>query len=252
MVHSFWQLDRFTEFLNENIIPNGIVEVIFNLSDSPIPAQVNSKQHYLSRCFITGFNTAPIILELPKHQIFFGVRFQPLAVKKIFGAPAGEFADFPTDVLLLSSAFHPLWHEIAEQTTFENRVAVFCRAIEGKIRDWQPQENLINDFLCSVNHHDLSVTELAKSLYYSPRHLSRKIAEATGMNTEEILLYKKYLHAAHLIHHTNSSLTEIAYLSQFADQSHFIKSFKAFAKITPGEYKRRKSHLKGHIYENVR
>ena len=110
----------------------------------------------------------------------------------------------------------------------------------------------MNHFLYSINQHDLSVKELANSICYSPRHLSRKILEVTGMNTEELLLYKKYLHAVHLIHHTDLLLTEIAYQSNFADQSHFIKAFKTFAQRTPSEYNRSKGYVKGHILENVR
>jgi AraC-like DNA-binding protein len=72
------------------------------------------------------------------------------------------------------------------------------------------------------------------------------------MNTEEILLYKKYLHAVHLMHTTNLSLTEIAYRSRFSDQSHFIKTFKTYTNMTPGAYNRAKSAMKGHIYDIVR
>ena len=72
------------------------------------------------------------------------------------------------------------------------------------------------------------------------------------MNTEEMLLYKKYLHSVDLIHQTDYSLTEIAYQSNFSDQSHFIKSFKDYTSMTPGEYKRNKSFVKGHLFENVR
>ncbi|MEJ0083093.1 MAG: helix-turn-helix transcriptional regulator [Puia sp.] len=111
---------------------------------------------------------------------------------------------------------------------------------------------MINHFLSGFDQHDVSVTELARSLCYSTRQLSRKMAEVTGMNTEEILLYKKYLHAVELIHHTDLSLTQIAYQSNFSDQSHFIKSFKAYSGMTPGVYKTNKSSMKGHIYENVR
>lgn len=110
----------------------------------------------------------------------------------------------------------------------------------------------MDDFLTGTRQHDLSVKTLADSLCYSPRHLSRKIIEATGLNAEEILLYKKYLHAVHLIHYTSLSLTEIAYDCHFSDQSHFIKSFKAFTGMTPGEYKRIKSDVKGHVFEDVR
>lgn len=72
------------------------------------------------------------------------------------------------------------------------------------------------------------------------------------MNTEEMLLYKKYLHAVHLMHRGDLSLTEIAYESYFSDQSHFIKSFKAYTGMTPGAYKRTKSAVPGHIFEDVR
>jgi AraC-like DNA-binding protein len=253
VIHSIWQVEHFTSFQKEQIIPKGIVEIIFNFSDSSfIPAQLGSKQYHLTNCFINGFNTAPIGLQLPKQQVFFGVRFQPLAIKKIFGIPACEFSDIAVDLTMLDISLYSLWHQLAEQNKFAIRVSIFCAWIERKFLDWQPQEKLINNFLCAINQHDLSVTELANSLCYSPRHLSRKVFEATGMNTEEILLYKKYLHAVHLIHHTDLSLTEIAYQSHFSDQSHFIKSFKAYTKMTPGEYKRNKSYMEGHIYENVR
>ena len=35
----------------------------------------------------------PVKLQLPEYQKFFGVQLQPLAVKKLFGVPAGEFSD---------------------------------------------------------------------------------------------------------------------------------------------------------------
>jgi AraC-like DNA-binding protein len=93
---------------------------------------------------------------------------------------------------------------------------------------------------------------LANMLCYSPRHLSRKVHSLTGMNTEEVLSYKRFLRSVELIHYTNMSLTQIAYCCQFADQSHFIRTFRSLAAITPGEYKNQKSPLPGHIYENVR
>ena len=84
MIHSIWQIDRGTSFQQENIIPKGIVEVIFNFSEgSPIVAEFGSKQVHLPNCFINGFNATPIRLLPPKQQVFFGVQLQPLAVKKI-------------------------------------------------------------------------------------------------------------------------------------------------------------------------
>jgi AraC-like DNA-binding protein len=253
VIHSVWQVDHFTSFEREYIIPKGRVEIIFNFSEcSPILAQLDNTKYHLANCFINGFNTTPIQVHLPKQQIFFGVLFQPLAIKKIFGIPASEFSDITVDLTLLDPTFNSLWHQLAEQDNFNNRVSVFLGWLRRNFIEWQPQEQLINSFLYAPNLHDVSVKELANSLCYSTRHLSRKILEATGMNTEEILHYKKYLHAVHLIHNTDLSLTAIAYQSQFSDQSHFIKAFKAYTRMTPGEYKGNKSYVKGHVYKDVR
>lgn len=253
IIHSIWQVEGSPSFQKELIIPKGIVEVIFNFSDSSsISSQLGNTHYHLLNCFINGFNTAPIQTQLPKQHVFFGILFQPMAVKKVFKIPAGEFSNITVDLTLLNPTFHTLWHQLAEQPDFNNRVTIFLRWLEKNFIDWQPREQLMNNFLYAINQHDLSVSELANSLCYSARHLSRKLFEATGMNTEEILLYKKYLHAVHLIHTTNLSLTEIAYQSHFSDQSHFIKTFKAYTAITPGGYQRSRSYVKGHIYENVR
>ena len=253
VIHSIWQAERFHTFDIEHILPKGVVEIIFNFSDSdPILARLNGNTSHLSKCFINGFNTKPIQLQIPKSQLFFGVTFQPLAIKKIFGTPASEFSDITVDVTLLDSSFHSLWHQLREQIDFDNRVLIFVEWIRRNFIDWQPQEKLINHFLYNAKTHEVTVKELANTLFYSARQLSRKLSEATGMNTEEILLYKKYLYAVDLIHQTELSLTEIAYQSNFSDQSHFIKTFKNYTAITPGEYKRNKSFVKGHIFENVR
>lgn len=230
-----------------------MVEVIFNFSESqPIPAELSGKQYSLGNCFINGYNTVPARLELPQQQEFFGVRIQPLAVKKLFGVASGDFTNVVVDLTLVDSGTSSLWHQLAELTVFEKRVSVFSNWIQKKLPVWQPQEEMVNHFLSGVDQHDLSVKELAYTLCYSPRHLSRKMIEATGLNTEEFLLYKKYLHAVHLIHHTDLSLTKIAYQSNFSDQSHFIRSFRNYSQLTPGEYKKTKGFVKGHIFENVR
>ena len=253
MIQAVWQVGGFTPFHHERIIPKGIIEVIFNFSvGSPIIAEMGGSQFQLPACFINGFNTTPVHLCLPAQQVFLGIQLQPLAVKKILGIPACEFSDMIVDLTLIDSSFHSLWCQLANENNFNERISVLSGWIEKKLDGWQPREKMINNFLSGIDQHDVSVNELASTLCYSPRQLSRKMTEATGMNTEEILLYKKYLHAVHLIHHADLSLTQIAYQSDFSDQSHFIKSFKAYTHMTPGEYKACKSYMKGHIYENVR
>ena len=85
LIHSAWQVNRFTSFYKEHIIPKGIVEVIFNFSEgSPIVAEFGSKQVSFTELFYQWFNTTPIRLLPPKQQVFFGVQLQPLGCKENF------------------------------------------------------------------------------------------------------------------------------------------------------------------------
>lgn len=253
VIHSFWQTCGFTPFQKENIIPLGIVEMIFNFSNTlDIKAQIGAHSCQINKCFINGYNTAPIKLLLPEHQFFFGVRLQPFGAQNILKVPASEFCNSLVDLTLVDAGMLSLWHQLAEQDNFANRVTIFSEWAEKHLTDVTPREKLINSFLVTENQHSLPVEKLAGLVCYSPRHLSRKLVENTGLNTEEILIYKKYMHALKLIHHTPLSLTEISYRSHFSDQPHFIRTFKKLSAMTPGAYRRNKSFMQGHLYENVR
>lgn len=253
IIHSIWQVNGVTPYQNETIIPKGVIEIIFDLGDDvPMQSEINNKEFQLAKCFINGYNTRPIRLRLPLRQFFFGVQFHPVAIKPLFGIQAGELTNLLVDLALLYKSAHSLWQQLIEAKAFHQRVSITCEWIKRKMIQSYPQEFLLDNFLGSNDGHNTDVKALAKALCYSPRHLSRKLLGLTGMNTEQVLLYKKYLHSVHLMHASGLTLTEIAYESGFADQAHFIKSFRAFADLTPNEYRRNRSRIPGHIYQNVR
>lgn len=253
-IQLFWQIKRNNETVQkETIIPKGGIEIIFNFEDTDILfAKQGGRQDNIPKCFINGFNTTPFELILPGKQEFFGVLLQPTAIKKIFRTPAAVFADKCVDMMLVDKSFHWLWHSLAEKKTVGERAVEFSGWLQKRIDNSTEQEKFLNKFLLPETDSIMSVSELFKSLYYSPRHASRKLQELTGMNAEQTIQYKKYLRGVQLVHHTEMSLTEIAYDAGFSDQSHFIKTFKSFARITPGDYRNMKSYIAGHLYENVR
>lgn len=247
-----WQADGFPVNQQETIIPKGVVEIIFDFGESRAIQFQFPAQNQLPQVFINGFNSAPIRLQHPRGQVLLGVHLHSTVIKSLFGIPPQEFANRTVDMTLIDACFHRLWHQMAEQTSFAQRVAIIVNWLESKKVEVQAQEKMLQHFLIKPDQVGQSVTSLAKSLCYSSRHLSRKIYALTDMNTEELLCYKKYLYSIQLMHATDFSLTEIAHECNFVDQSHFIKTFKAFAQLTPGEYRAKKSQVPGHLYENVR
>jgi AraC-like DNA-binding protein len=254
-IRAIFQTHGFPQFKNETILPKGNTEIIFDLSETnSIQASMGGGlPDRLPRCFIISYAKVPVYIQLPKQQTYFGLILDPMAVHCLLGAPAGEFANRPIDLTLVDKSFYELWEQLAEEKEFTARVDLITKWVKKRIRPFHAQDHLLNDFLCNPLSNPTTVTDVADTLCYSPRHLSRKLKSITSLNTEEVLLYKKYLRSVHLIHHSKLPLTTIGHESHFTDQSHFIKAFKLFSNMTPSEYGSLKSvGPTGHIFHNVR
>lgn len=251
-VCSFWQVHRLNNLaVNETIIPKGIIEIIFSFETPKIYAQINNQAITVPRCFVQGFHSCPVYLHLSDRQTFFGVVLHPSSAKYFFKIPPFEFINCAIDLTLIDDSFYNLWHYLGEQKNFNDRVSAFTNWLIKRLPVLTDREQAFNNFLNKHSNTSLTVSDLAVKFCYSSKQLSRKLYELTGMNTEQILLYKKYLQSIHLMHNSELSLTEIAYNCQFFDQSHFIKTFKSLTLLTPKEYRQRKSYIVGHILENV-
>lgn len=255
VVQRFWQVNRRNgKFIRETIIPKGSVEIIFNLQDDSvaIPALIGNRDFKVPRCFISGYHTVPICLQIPGHQLFFGVYVNPTALGKIFRIYGKDYTNHCIDLTLIDPSLNPLWHRLAEQKTFGQRISVFTDWVMKRLPNTSRHEKLFDEFLTNTLSGPTSADEASKILCYSPRHLSRKLYELTAMNLEQTLIYKRYLQAIDLMHHSQQLLTEIAHACDFADQSHFTKTFRSYANMKPTEYRTAKSHVLGHIFQNVR
>lgn len=254
-IRNFWQVNRNNgKPINEKIIPKGSAEIIFNLHDAAnrISGAIGNRPLDLPRCFVSGYNTVPIHLRLPGHQLFFGVYINPTSLRKIFRIHGKEYANQCADLTLIDASVNSLWHHLAEQKTFVDRVNVFTSWMMNRLPNTSKHEKMFDDFLASSLTRSISADDLSKLLCYSPRHLSRKLFELTAMNLEQTLVFKRYNRAVELMHHSPLLLTEIAHACNFSDQSHFTKTFKSFTGMKPTEYRTTKSHVSGHIFEIVR
>lgn len=253
-VQLFWQVKRDnSKFSEETIVPKGVVEIIFNfLPEKTFNGKLYNGAFSMPRCFIQGYHTGIIEMALPDSQFLFGVVLQPAATKHILRVPAGEFARQCIDLTAVDASFNALWHQLAEQRTFSGKVGCFSAWLSKRLPRLTACEHALNDVLALRTEFPFSVPGLSEWLCYSPRHLSRMFHELTGMNSEQTLLYLKYLKAVNLIHHAGLSLTQIAYASGFSDQSHFIKVFRSFTTLTPHAYKARKSDIPAHLFGHGR
>ena len=84
LIFAIWQISGNPAYTKETIMPKGVVDIIFNFSESSIiEAKIDHTQIKLPKCFINGYNTEPIVMFIPDYQFFFGIRLNPVVIPSI-------------------------------------------------------------------------------------------------------------------------------------------------------------------------
>ena len=83
----------------------------------------------------------------------------------------------------------------------------------------------------------IRLNDVAKSIGVHPVHLARTFRQSYGLTLGEQVRALRIEFACTLLSTSDTSLTEIAFASGFADQSHFSRAFKQYVGITPSQYR---------------
>ena len=92
---------------------------------------------------------------------------------------------------------------------------------------------------------DLRLDHLAKEMVMDKFQLIRKFKSFAKITPYQFIMQKRLEHSRHLLKDPGHSLTEIAYMLNFSDQSHFSNSFAKMYGVTPDKF--RKTDDKKHI-----
>ncbi len=110
------------------------------------------------------------------------------------------------------------------------------RGSKKKIPSWaQELKEIIQDHIDT----NLSLKEISKGLDINPSYLSREFSKYfEDMSFGEYIRKNRIEKSKELMESSKYSLTEIAYLTGFSDQSHFSRIFKKYTGKNPSTYKK--------------
>jgi AraC family transcriptional regulator len=87
-----------------------------------------------------------------------------------------------------------------------------------------------------------SLFEISRELNIHPVHLSRSFSQYFHCTLGEYVRKVRIERSLAFMPYKDFSLTEIAFKCGFADQSHFLRSFKDIMGVTPSAYRKMLSH----------
>ncbi|HMO62663.1 MAG TPA: chromate resistance protein [Ferruginibacter sp.] len=138
---------------------------------------------------------------------------------------------------LEGSPFEKMLHEVYTR---------FLKNKKGKTPDWVKElKHLLQDHVDTQFSMDLR--QISEELNLNAAYLSREFPKYfNNQNFGEYIRRKRIEQAISFISKPEYSLTEIAYLTGFSDQSHFTRVFKQYTGQNPSAYRKKLLKSKNH------
>lgn len=178
-----------------------------------------------------GLNGIQLVKEIKRINpnlnvaILTGYSSKDIAIEAL-RADADEFIEKPFDVQQT--------REIIERLLQKNNSSqTQSQGAEDKIRKAQ-------EFIKRNYHKSISLKNLAKMSYLSPKYFSRIFKEITGKGFNEFRIGLRIEVAKQLLREGDYNISQIAYAVGYQNPDSFMKMFKRITGSTPSEYRHRK------------
>ena len=234
------------------IAPNGEMKLVIPYKNNMRSTIENkSKEHKEASFIIIGQMTKAAIIESEIDFGSIGIDFKPYGAYKFFPFPLSEITNY---VYHAPDLFTRMGSELQDRLSEISGINEKVRFIEEFLlkqmlelnKDDSITELAVNRIVASKGL--IGVEELSEEVGYSRRHMVRKFTETIGLSPKEFScivrfheIYKKY---------SLNSFNEEDLYELYYDQSHFVKEFKRFSGMTPGEYLSQTNKF-GSIFYNV-
>lgn len=224
----------------EKLPPTGCVEITIIPGDKLSIKGKKNKSELVSDGFVGGQKTTYSQF-IPGCKEVISLLLYPETAGVVLGIPAGELSDcYITPEDIWKKEGRNLTDKISETTSNCERIKiledfVFCR-IKKNYTEYD--ERLAKSIqILSKSGGQTKIDKLAENVCLSKRQLERLFKTKVGLSPKEFSRILRFQHTLFLRQkNRNLSLTELAIMAGYFDQSHFICDFKQISGYNPGKY----------------
>jgi len=224
----------------QTIVPDGCMEMIFHYRDLFRQYIENKSSIIQPRCFIIGQLTRPLEIEPIGETGIFSVRFHPEGFLPFSTIPIKEMENTTVSLeKLFGKEGSVMEQTVLKANSTIERIKLVETFLLNRLADTKTVDQIVKTTVETIlmTKGQLSIGEISKQTSTHRRQLERKFSESIGLSPKQLsktirlqatlkmLLNKKF-----------TSLTALAYESEYYDQAHFIKDFKDLTGFTPKEF----------------
>jgi AraC-like DNA-binding protein len=213
-------------------VPGG--RIVLVISFGP-PLEVDGSSY---GSFVAGLHETAAITE--HAGVSHGVQayLTPLGAERLFRMPMGELANGGADLADLLDDADELAERLYETQGWTARLALLEAYIDRRAADAPPPPREIEWSWQRLLGSDgaVPVASLAEEVGWSRRHLAARFREHVGLPPKALARILRFERAAERLRR-GADLADAALDSGYYDQAHFNRDFKAFAGVTPTQYR---------------
>jgi AraC-like DNA-binding protein len=232
----------------EPIVPDGCVELVFNLADPFMQVRTDGSLTRQPVDLLAGQMTRPTIA-LPSGDVdLLGVRFWPGRAGAVLRTPLWELQDQIVPASGVLNGADRLIEELRERS-HDQRIEHLARALAARCASVDPHAlRLVESTLAHISRRrgQVAIAQLAKDAGVSRRHLERQFRERVGLRAKHIARIVRIQSVLELIR-LQPSLTgaDVAARCGYSDQAHLIHECKALTGTTPARLTSTEPSLSG-------
>ncbi|MCB0263351.1 MAG: AraC family transcriptional regulator [Calditrichaeota bacterium] len=218
---------------------DGFAGIVYSQSTHPFYQMPRGKK--LSEFYLYGQTVEPITLDVKGAYKLFCIRLYPFAVRILLGVDPQILMDDCYDLRQVENVnTQKTLDKLAQFDDWESMKAVIAEYFNELLKNASinPDYRIklaINLILKSSG--TISIKELRDKLCVAERTLERHFLREIGVTPKQFAKIIQFRSAMEQMTEADYvNLTEIGYDNGFADQSHFIRSFKRYTGKTPKEF----------------
>lgn len=238
LVECVWTLDVPADEATEpqNILPDGCVEWIAHLGDTPYEHGADGVLREQARAFVVGPQERALRITPRGALRCVGIRFTSAGAAPAFGVRASELTGRTVEAHSLDARFA---NALTARLDPDVDASAWAAAAETALHERFGGQVALDPLAHAASRAILaargrvSIETLAEKFGRSRRQLERVFEREVGLAPKFLARIARFQHAYGLAHVDAPDWSAVAADAGYADQAHLIRDFRAFAGTTP-------------------
>lgn len=241
-VDYFWYLECSNPVNNwELSFPDGSTDIVIDLHEERVcMADASNRQFLLDSTLICGPHSKYFFINHTNESSVIGIHFKPGGVFPFVGFPLDKLHNSLLSMnTIWGNRAGDLRDELLETTSIEERFRILeKRLMEFAVKPLSSHpavQYALNKLEDST--HSVGVSSVIEDIGISHRRFIEIFKKETGYTPKHYSRIRRFQEVLLLINKTRDiDWVNIAISCGYYDQAHFIKDFKAFSGLNPGNY----------------